>query len=106
MAVNEMQHRQAVVACSRCAHGVTHVSQRSHAAHSFQVLVNSFGGAVFAVAAALQAMDVPYLQSTKPAVLMGGFLVSMTQTHKGCFEASESPPHAHADAGTLCLLLC
>lgn len=50
---------------------------KDHILHFFQVLVNSFGGAVFAVATALQAMDVPYLQSAKPAVLMGGFLVSV-----------------------------
>ena len=61
----------------RAVHIVTHISQRLQAAHSFQVLVNSFGGAVFAIAAALQAMDVPYLLSTKPALLMGGFLVSV-----------------------------
>lgn len=39
------------------------------------MLVNSFGGTLFAVAIALQVVDVPYLQSIKPAVLMGGFLV-------------------------------
>lgn len=81
-----MQHRQAVVGlCKLCKAYKPKITCCSlvlgacHTAQSFQVLVNSFGGAVFAIAAALQAMDIPYLQSTKPALLMGGFLVSMRQ---------------------------
>ena len=81
-----MQHRQAIVGlCTLCnvykpkMAYCSLLSGAYHTAHSLQVLVNSFGGAVFAIAAALQAMDVPYLQSTKPAVLMGGFLVSIRQ---------------------------
>lgn len=39
-----------------------------------QVLVNSCGGTIFAVATALQVADVPYLENIKPEALMGGFL--------------------------------
>ena len=41
-----------------------------------QVLVNSFGGSVFASAAAMQAGGATQLQGTSPAVMVGGFLVN------------------------------
>lgn len=40
-----------------------------------QVLVNSLGGTMFAVAAASQAVGMQCLQGIQPAALMGGFLV-------------------------------
>ena len=46
-----------------------------------QVLVNSFGGTVCAVAAALQANDKSFLQDIPPAMLLGGFLVSSIIKH-------------------------
>lgn len=42
-----------------------------------QVLANSLGGTVFAIAAALQVLDVPFIRSVPAAALQGAFLVSL-----------------------------
>lgn len=79
-----------------------------------QVLVNSFGGSIFASAAAMQAGGATQLQGTSPAMMVGGFLVNCCH-HFPLFcllvvvalvvQVWSTTSRAVGSAGPLCLLL-
>ena len=70
-----------------------------------QVLVNSFGGTLCAVAGALQANGTHCLQGIPTVAMLGGFLVWF-QVLFLLSSRDMSREVCQFDAGSLCMLLC